>query len=108
MATQVRNTMLDAPVNPAILPGLKEYCGRVTLDNTKTATITVPAKSVIIAYATVGTGIITPTESTDGNMVTFTFTATADGTLQYMIKVTETETITHPDAGTSDIVLTSK
>lgn len=101
-----RSILNDAVVNPAIMPGLQCISGQVTLDNTKTATFTIPAKTVIMAVGFVGTGVITPTVSITNDVATITYTATANGTLQYLIYVTSTETITHPDAGTDNIAIT--
>ena len=101
-----RTKVMDAPVNPAFLPGLIIIAGSVTLDNTKTATITFPAYGVWTAIGTMGAVAVAVTKSVTSNIGTVVFTAAADGTLEYIIIGSVTETYIVPDAGTDDIAIT--
>lgn len=101
-----RTKVMDAPVNPAMLPGLIIVAGSVTLDDTKTATITFPAKGVWTAIGTMGAAAVAVSKSVTSNLASVVFTAAANGTLEYIIIASVTETYTVPDAGTSDIAIT--
>lgn len=95
-----RSKVMDAPVNPAILPGLIMLADTVTLTATKVLTVTFPAKTVIavIASSTADTDAekIAWTSSVSGNTASVTFTATSAGSsnkFSYIILASMTETI---------------
>lgn len=101
-----RAKVIDKLVNPAVLPGMVVIAGRVTVDNTKTVTITFPAKSVWFAIATLGVAAVARTVTITGNTAVVVYTAAADGELNYFIIASETETIADVDAGTSNVDIT--
>jgi len=105
MATY-RTKVIDAIVNPNVLPGFTMIAGKITLDNTKTATITFPARGVFLAIGTLGTAAVAGEVTITNNSASVVFTAGADGTLNYFIIASVTEEFTVPDAGTSDVVVT--
>ena len=112
-----RSKVIDAIVNPAVMPGFTMFADTVTLTDTKVLTVTFPAKSIVavIASPTVvlteatitlaGTGTVDFTKSSltwaasvSGNVGTVTFTAddSVGGTVikfSYIILATPTEVI---------------
>lgn len=95
-----RNKILDAPVNPAIMPGLGFLADTVTLAATKVLTVTFPAKTIlaVLASSTADTDAekIVWASSVSGNTGTVTFTATSAGAsnkFSYLIVYSVTETI---------------
>ena len=100
MATNRRSKVMDAPVNPAIMPGFVMLADTVTLTATKALTVSFPAKSIIsvVASSTADTDAekIVWTSAVSGNVGTVTFTATSAGASNkfgYIILATVTETI---------------
>jgi hypothetical protein len=100
MATR-RNKIMDAPINPAIMPGLIFLADTVDLTATKVLTVTFPAKTVlaVLASSTADTDAekIVWAASVTNNVATVTFTATSAGAsnvFSYLIVASVTETIT--------------
>ena len=111
MATNARNIVLNSPVNPAIMPGLRLYTGKVTnVDNTKTVTLTVIAKTILFDFAYAGATVLNPVITSDGNSHTIVITSGADNSeINYLIIASVVEDIDHPAAAdTTSIELTSK
>jgi hypothetical protein len=106
--SELRHKVIDKLVNPAVMHGLVVIAGSVTLDSTKTATITFPAKSVLARIGTIGTAAVANTTTITSGVASVVFTAAANGTLDYIIVASETETISLTDAGTADISITPK
>jgi hypothetical protein len=104
----LRHKVIDKMVNPAIMHGLIVIAGSITLDNTKTATVTFPAKSVLSSIGVLGTAGVAGVATVTDDVASVVFTAGANGTLQYIIVASETETIALTDAGTADVVITPK
>ena len=107
-----RNIVLDAPVNPAIMPGLVIMADTVTLTATKVLTMAFPAKTLVavIAASTADTDAekIVWAGSVSSNVATVTFTATSAGAtnkFSYIILSTMTETIA-ASAITDDTTIT--
>lgn len=95
-----RSKIFDAPVNPAIFPGLIMVADTVTLTATKILTVQIPAKSVIavVASSTADTDAekIVWAASVTSNVATITFTATSAGAsnkFSYIILASVTETV---------------
>lgn len=95
-----RSKIMDAPVNPAVMPGLIVIADIVTLTATKVLTITFPAFTIIsvVASSTADTDAekIVWTAAVSSNVGTVTFTATSAGStnkFSYIIFATVTETI---------------
>ena len=87
-----RNLIVDAPVNPAIMPGLFVIADDVTLTDTKTLTITFPAKWIWTVIAqTTGTSV-TKTYSVTNSVATVTLLANGTGIISYLIIASVTET----------------
>lgn len=104
----LRHLVIDELVNPAVMSGLKVIAGSVTLDNTKTATISFPAKSILMAMGLIGTAGVAHTKAVTSGTGTVVFTAAANGTLDYIIVASVSEDIDLTDAGTADIAITPK
>jgi len=86
-----RNKIMDAPVNPAIMPGLILLADDVTLTDTKTLTITFPAKWIWTVLAqTTGTSV-TKTYSVTNEVATVTLLANGTGLISYLIIASVTE-----------------
>lgn len=108
MSTVTRTKIIDGIVNPAVMSGLTLITGTVTLDSTKTATISFPAKGIFMAMGTIGVAAAAHTKSVSNGVGSVVFTAAANGDLDYIIVASVSETFTAPDAGTSDIILEPK
>ena len=96
-----RSKVIDAVVNPTIMPGLTMVADTVTLTATKVLTVSFPAKSVVavLASSTADTDAekIVWAASVSNDVATVTFTATSAGAsnkFSYIILATPTETIT--------------
>lgn len=93
---------MDAPVNPAIMPGLVFIADSTDADSTAVVRVSFPAKTILtVLYNYSGTSVaVTRTISSD--IATVTFTVTGDGILDYIIIATVTETITSAAAYSSN------
>lgn len=103
MATSRRSIVIDNPLGPMFFPGMKIIAGRVTLDDTKTATFTFPAKSVLYAGGQIGTAAVTGAVTITNDVATVVYTAGANGELNYFIAASVNQTVSDLDAGTSNI-----
>ena len=94
MAVQTRSLIMDAPVNPAIMPGLMVIAHSTAISNAAVLTVSFPAKTVLtVLYNYTGTSVAV-TRTIANNIATVTFTPTGDGTLDYLIVGSVTEVIT--------------
>ena len=92
-----RNLIMDAPVNPAIMPGLFFIADDITCDDGVVITITFPAKTIwTVMVQTTGTAVA-KTKSVSNSTGTVTFTATGNGTISYIIVASVTETVADLD-----------
>ena len=109
MAEQ-RNIIHENLVNPAMMPGIQYYAGRIDIDSGNTATFEISAKSVLCTMGQIGTTTVegVPTKSTTkADTWTIVYTAAATGVLNYGILATSQEEIEDLDAGTSNITIES-
>jgi len=95
-----RSKVMDAPVNPAIMPGFVMIADTVTLTATKALTIVFPAYTIVavVASSTADTDAekIVWTSAVSSNVGTVTFTATSAGAtnkFSYIILASVTETV---------------
>ena len=103
MATANRRSLvMDAPVHPAILPGLVVIVDTVTLSDTIVLTVTFPAKTILGVFVTNHSGNeitaegIAIADSVTSNVATVTFTCAKSGStinFSYQIWASMTETI---------------
>ena len=103
-----RSKVMDAPVNPAIMPGFIMVADTVTLTATEVLTVTFPAKTVIavLTSSTADTDAekIVWASSVTNNIASVTFTATSAGAsnkFSYLILATVTEVIAANTTGTT-------
>jgi len=82
---------MDAPVNPAILPGLIMLADDITLTDTKTLTITFPAKWIWTVIAQTTATSVTKTWSVTNDVATVTLLAGGTGVISYLIIASVTE-----------------
>lgn len=96
-----RNLLMDAPVNPAIMPGFKLIADDITVDDGAVVTIAFPAYTIFTVLAqTTGTGVAT-TKAVSNGVGTVTLTATGNGTISFVIFASVTETVDALDIGVS-------
>lgn len=95
-----RSLVVDAVVNPGIMPGLSMVADTVTLTAAKALTVSFPAKTIVavLCSSTADTDAekIVWTSAVSANVGTVTFTATSAGAsnkFSYLIIYTPTETI---------------
>ncbi len=95
-----RSKVVDAVVNPAMLPALTMIADTVTLTATKVLSVVFPAKTVVAVLASsdadTDAELIAWASSVSNNIATVTFTATSAGAsnkFSYLILATPTETI---------------
>jgi hypothetical protein len=92
-----RNKLMDAPVNPAIMPGFFLIADDVTVDDGAVVTITFPAKTIwTVMVQTTGTSVA-KTKAVSSSIGTVTLTATGAGTISYIIFASVTETVADLD-----------
>src|SRR5574337_1243016 len=88
-----RNLLFDAPVNPALMPGLMIMADDVTVDNGAVVTITFPAKTIWTVIAQTTGASVTKAKSVSNDVGTVTLTASGNGTISYIIIASVTETV---------------
>lgn len=101
MATTTRrNKIMDAPVNPAIFPGLIMIADTITAVKTESFTVVFPAKSILAVVcsskADTDAEKVVWEASVTNNVATVTFTPSSAGTagaFSFIIVATVTETI---------------
>lgn len=85
---------MDAPVNPAIMPGLMFVADSTAATNGAVIRVSFPAKTILtVLYNYSGTSVAVTRQIANG-IATIAFTVTGDGTLDFIIIGTATETIT--------------
>lgn len=106
-----RCKVMDAPVNPAIMPGLIMLADTVTGVKTETHSVVFPAKSIIAVVnstkADTDAELMTTAWSVTNNVATVTFTPTSAGTagaFSYIILATVTETIAAKTATSGEVI----
>ncbi len=102
---------MDAPINPAIMPGLIMLADTVTGVKTESHTVVFPAKSIIAVVNSTKTDtdaeLMTTSWSVTANVATVTFTPTSAGTalaFSYIILATVTETIPAKSATSGEVI----
>jgi len=99
--------VIDKIVNPAVMGGVKFLAGQIDLDNTKTATFTITCKSVLAAIVScsAGTAVAVTEMNSAGSAATVTITKSTDGVVNYLIIISETETVPYLAASTADVTV---
>lgn len=91
---ETRSLIMDAPVNPAIMPGLIMISRSIAITNEAVLTVTFPAKTIIAVVQNYTGTSMAVTRTIASDMATVTFTPTGNGTLDFIILASVTETIT--------------
>lgn len=95
-----RNIMMDAPVNPAFMPGLILIVDEITADDSAVITYTFPAKTIFAVFAQTSGTSVAKTKDVTNNVGTVTVTLTGNGTVSLLIFASVTETVAGLDIGT--------
>jgi|WetSurMetagenome_2_1015567.scaffolds.fasta_scaffold1101164_2 hypothetical protein len=111
MATSRRNKILDAPVNPAIFPGLIMIADTVTTVKTESFTVVFPAKSVLAVVcsskADTDAEKVVWDASVTNNVATVTFTPSSAGTaapFSFIILASVTETVPAKSTSSGEVL----
>ena len=106
-----RNKIIDAIVNPAVMPGLIMVADTVTGVKTESHTVVFPAKSIISLVvsqqADTDAEKLVYSHSVTANVATLTFTPTSAGTaaaFSYICLATITETIPAKAATSGEVI----
>jgi len=103
-----RSKVIDAIVNPNVLPGFTMIAGRIDATATKVATVSFPARGVFLAIGIQDTHAILGAVTVTGGVTTVAFTAVATAELDYFIIASATETYTPGSDGGADVTITPK
>jgi hypothetical protein len=106
-----RSKIMDAPVHPAILPGLIMIADSITGIKTESHTVVFPAKTIIAVVvsqqADTDAEKVAYSWSVTANVATVTFTPTSAGTaaaFSYIILASVTETIAAGTATSAEVI----
>jgi len=102
----VRCKLIDAVINPNILPGFTLIAGRISATATKVETVAFPAYGVFLAIAIQDTHAILGAVTMTSNTASVAFTAVATAELDYFIIASVTETNTVSSDGGNGVTIT--
>lgn len=111
MATNRRNLIMDAPVNPAIMPGLKVIADTITAVKTESFTVVFPAKTIfaVVCSSKADTDAekVVWSASVTSNIATVTFTPSSAGTagaFSFIIIASVTETVAAKSTSSGEVL----
>lgn len=103
-----RSKVIDAIVNPSILPGFTLVSGTVAVTNANVVTVAFPARGIFFAISITGTTVAAGVVTVTAGTASVAFTAGATGNMNYLIIGSTTETYTPGSTGNANVTITPK
>jgi len=101
-----QNKVVDGLVNPAAIGGLTVIADQIVIDDGAVVTITFPAYTIFTNICTYSGTAVAKTKAVSSGIGTVTYTATGDGTLDYVIVASTNTTVAAFDSSDGTIAVT--